>query len=198
MSVAQPGDEGVFAAPSVPSHRADSILLWLALGSAVATVIIGVLMLVWPKATLAIAAFLFGLWLLFSGLQRVVRAIMASGADGTERALTAIVGIIFILGGILALKNLFVSLAVIVALVGVMWTISGIVEIASAFRGSPGARPWLVIAGVVSILGGIVVLLWPGPSLMTLVYLIGIWLILIGIVQAFLAIRARQELTAGV
>jgi Short repeat of unknown function (DUF308) len=49
-------------------------LFWLALLAGVGSVVVGVLMLVWPDATLGVAAVLFGLWLLVHGVLRIAEA----------------------------------------------------------------------------------------------------------------------------
>jgi len=90
-----------------------------------------------------------------------------------------------------------VSLLAVATVIGVTWLIGGIVGLVSAFgdRYSGSAR-WLVGAlGAVTVLGGLAVLLWPGPTLAAIVYFTGIWLIVMGVVQLAVVLRARP--TAG-
>jgi uncharacterized membrane protein HdeD (DUF308 family) len=47
------------------------------------------------------------------------------------------------------------------------------------------------VLAAISVIGGLVVLLWPGITLVALVYLTGIWLIIMGIVQFVIALRSR-------
>jgi uncharacterized membrane protein HdeD (DUF308 family) len=77
-----------------------------------------------------------------------------------------------------------------------MWLISGIVELISAFGGPGGGiRLWRITLGALSIIAALVVLVWPDLSLVTLVYLTGIWLILMGLLQVAMVLWARRAMT---
>jgi uncharacterized membrane protein HdeD (DUF308 family) len=170
---------------------------WLAIGGAVTSVVLGVMMMAWPKATLEVVAALFGVWLLLNGVLRIVQAITATAREGAERAILGVIGVFFVVAGVIALRNLLVSLAVVITLVGLMWLIGGIVELVSAFsRRASGDRLWHVVLGGLSIVGALVVLVWPGLSLVTLVYVTGAWMIIMGLVQLALVFWARRTLTA--
>jgi uncharacterized membrane protein HdeD (DUF308 family) len=179
-------------------RRIGRLLWWLALGAALASVILGILILVWPDETLKVGAALFGLWLVVHGVIHVVRAIMSSGADGGVRALDAIVGVLFIVGGVICLRNLLVSLFVVATIIGVTWLIGGLVGVVSAFSSRyERTERWLAGGlGAISVLGGLIVLLWPGLTLLALVYFTGIWLVVLGLVQVFLVFRTRRALMA--
>src|SRR5687768_7056424 len=60
---------------------------WLALGASLLGVAIGVMMVIWPTATLQVVTALFGIWLLVHGVVRIVQAISGRGRDGAGRAL---------------------------------------------------------------------------------------------------------------
>jgi uncharacterized membrane protein HdeD (DUF308 family) len=54
----------------------------------------------------------------------------------------------------------------------------------------PG-RGWTAAIGVLSILAGIIVLIYPGPSLLTLSIVLGIWLLVYGAMEIMAAFRLR-------
>jgi uncharacterized membrane protein HdeD (DUF308 family) len=164
---------------------------WLALGGAVTSVVLGIVMIAWPEATLKVIAALFGVWLLLHGVVRIVQAITATAREGAERALLGVIGILFVIGGVLALRNLLVSLGVVITLIGLMWLIGGIVELISVFS-HRGDRTLRVVLGGLSILGGLVVLVWPDLSLVALVYVTGAWMLIMGLVQVALVLWVRR------
>jgi uncharacterized membrane protein HdeD (DUF308 family) len=88
-----------------------------------------------------------------------------------------------------------VSLVAIATVIGVTWLIGGIVGLVSAFgdRYSGTARTLVGLLGAITVVGGLVVLLWPGATLITIIYLTGIWLIVMGAVQLFLVLRTRPS-----
>ena len=48
--------------------------------------------------------------------------------------------------------------------------------------------------GALSVVAGIIVIAWPGPSLVTLALVLGIWLIIYGIMEITLAFRVRSAI----
>ena len=189
--------EGASAAPVTGAQdHGLRLAWWLAIGVAVAGVVIGVMMLVWPEATLKVVGALFGIWLLLHGVVRIVQAITGPAGEGAERAIVAVIGVLFVIAGVIALRNLLESLALLITLIGLMWLIGGILELISAFGGPGGYRGWRIVAGVLSIVVALIVLFWPDESLITLVYLTGIWLIVSSLLQVALVFWARRSATS--
>jgi uncharacterized membrane protein HdeD (DUF308 family) len=176
---------------------AEKLAWWLALAAAVLGVVVGVLMVVWPEATLKVLAVLFGVWLLLHGIVRIVEAITGRGEGGGRRAILGVIGVVFVIAGVIALRNLLVSLAVLATIIGLMWLIGGIVELVTAFVGPGGGiRIWRAVLGAFSVIAAVVVLVWPDLTLLTLVYLTAAWLIVMGLIQVVMVIAARRALSA--
>jgi uncharacterized membrane protein HdeD (DUF308 family) len=53
-------------------------------------------------------------------------------------------------------------------------------------------RSWIVLMGLLSIAAGIVVLVWPGISLLTLAVVLGVWLLVLGILEIVFAFQLRS------
>lgn len=130
--------------------------------------------------------------MLAHGVVRIVQAITGPAGDGAERAILGVIGVFFVVAGVIALRNLLASLALLVTLVGLMWLIGGILETISAFGGRGAFRAWHVTLGLVSIVAAVVVLVWPQLSLVTFVYITGIWLVVIGLVQVAMVFFLRH------
>jgi uncharacterized membrane protein HdeD (DUF308 family) len=193
-TVLHPSSDRVPAAGrGLDDARAERMIWWLAIAGAAASIVLGVLVLSWPGETLLVGAALFGVWLLVHGLIRIVNAVTATATDNTARTLSGVIGVLFVLAGVFCVRNLLVSLAAVATVIGATWLIGGIVEIVSAFGQQYDGALRLIVAalGVLLVLGGLVILVWPVPSLATLVYLTGIWLVLTGVVQLVLVIRTR-------
>jgi len=171
--------------------RLERVPWLLALAAAVTSVVLGVMMLVWPDATLLVGAALFGIWLIVHGIVDIVDAVVAKTDGGVARALSAIVGMLFVVAGVICLRNLAESVAIVATIIGVTWLLGGllglILAIGSRYTGN--ARVLVAVLGAVSVIGGLVVLIWPAMTLLTLVFLIGIWLIILGVVQ-FIVVRS--------
>src|SRR5690348_7399396 len=137
------------------TDRTEKFLWWLALSGAAVSLILGIMFLVWPGETLHVGAVLFGLWLLFHGIVHLVNAITAHAADGMHRALAAVIGILFVVAGIICLRDVVVSLLIIATIIGISWLVGGIVGLVEAFSGyRTGPARWIVGAlGGLSVLG---------------------------------------------
>lgn len=186
------------ASPVTVPDPAERSAWWLALTASVVGVVVGIVIITWPSATLKVVAVLFGLWLLVHGVVRIVQAVAGRGRDAGERAILGLIGVFFVVGGVVSLRNLLASLALIVTLIGLMWLIGGLTELISAIGGARGAyRMWHIALGVLSIIAGVVVLVWPDLSLKTLVYVTGIWMVGMGLLQVALVLLARRAVSAS-
>jgi len=168
----------------------------LALAGGVVSVLLGLVLLVWPKETLVVVAVLLGLWLVISGVVQIVQAALLSDRSGGTRVLEALTGLLLVVVGVLCLRHLANTLELLAALVGIAWLLLGFVQLWSALFGP--ARGWSRAAGAIlggtAVLGGLLVLIWPGITLLVLVWLAGAWLVVLGAVQLVLAWRARNTI----
>lgn len=158
---------------------------------AILTLILGILVIAWPHATVKLVALLFGLQLFVGGVFALVRTFTRAGEG--SRALSALLGILGILIGIFVLRHLFETVVILVALLGAYWVLAGIIELVVALdhKGAPGRGVSLAM-GALGFVAGVVLLSWPAPTLLVLVWVLGIWLIvygLIGIAGAFIVRR---------
>ena len=162
---------------------------------AILTLVLGIIVVAWPHATVKLVAFLFGLQLFVGGVFALVRMFTRSGEG--SRALFAVLGILGILVGIFVLRHLFETVVILVVLLGVYWVLHGIIELIVALdhKGMPG-RGVNIVMGLLGFVAGVVVLSWPAPTLLVLVWVLGLWLIvygLIGIAGAFMVRRATAS-----
>ena len=176
-------------------RRTESMIWWLAVAGAATSVVLGIMVLAWPEATLLVGAAVFGIWLLVHGIIRIINAVTATSADPASRTLAGVIGVLFVLAGVFCVRNILLSLVAVATVIGASWIIGGIAELAAAFGNQYDGTMRLVAAalGAILLLGGLVILIWPGPSLATLVYLTGIWLIVTGAIQLALVIGTRPH-----
>jgi uncharacterized membrane protein HdeD (DUF308 family) len=170
---------------------------WI-MGSAVVTLVPGVLILVWPKETLHVLAVLIGLYLLAMGVFRFV-AVFARDGHG-ERLSGLLLAVLFLLAGVLCLRNPLQTITALSLIVGVVWLVSGVLTLytAVASKGLPHRGVLLGVA-VLGIVAGIVVLALPAESAQALTRLLGLWLVLLGLAEAAVALAWRAALRkAGV
>ncbi|MFF7070796.1 HdeD family acid-resistance protein [Streptomyces pseudovenezuelae] len=185
-------------APDRPAAGADVLerlgrsWTWI-LGSAIATLVPGVLVLVWPDETLHVLAVLIGLYLLVTGAFRFV-AVFSRSTPG-ERLPGLLTAVLCVLAGVLCLRNPLQSIAALSLIVGVVWLVTGILTLYTAITAEDlPHRAFVVGAAVIGIVAGIVVLALPAESARALTRLLGLWLVLLGLFELVLALAWRAAL----
>jgi uncharacterized membrane protein HdeD (DUF308 family) len=176
--------------------------LWKStLVSGLLAVILGVLMLVWPGKTLLVAGILFGAYLLVSGIAQVFFAFTLHVSAG-GRILLFISGAASLILAVLAFRHFGEGYAVLLLAIwiAVGFIFRGVATAVSAISDPalPG-RGWEIFFGIISLIAGVVMLAWPGLSLLSLLTVVGVWLIVIGafeIVSAFVIRKATKALTS--
>jgi uncharacterized membrane protein HdeD (DUF308 family) len=187
-----PGRDGGSGRPDLGAVLAGAA--WGAvLAAAVGMLAVGVLLLVWPSATLTVVALLIGAALLVTGVLRLFDSITARGEGGAMRAADVVIGVLAIIVGLYCLKHHSLTVLILALVVGVLWIIHGIGDlIVAATAGPVPGRGLKAIGGVVSLAAGLVILFWPGVSLTLLLTILGAWLLFYGLVLAVLAFRLRR------
>src|SRR4249919_1408233 len=156
------------------------------------TLMIGIAALVWPGRTLVVVAVLFGIQLIVLGIFRFAGAFAADETGGT-RVLLALLGVLSLIIGLYAVRHVLITLLALALLLGIFWIVSGAVELFAAIsHREMRHRGWNAVMGIISILAGIVVLVYPGISLVVLAVVLGIWLIVFGAMQIAAAFRIRS------
>ncbi|MEU1400872.1 HdeD family acid-resistance protein [Streptomyces sp. NPDC005728] len=165
---------------------------WI-LGSAVVTLVPGVLILVWPDETLHVLAVVIGLYLLLAGAFRFVSAFAREGHG--ERFAGVLIAVLFVLAGVLCLRNPLQTITALSLIVGLAWLVSGILTLYTAIAAEDLPHRGVVLCvGVLGIVAGIVVLALPTESARVLTRLLGLWLVLLGLGELMLAFAWRHAL----
>jgi len=166
-----------------------TVLVW-----GVLTLILGIVVLVWPGMSILVAAVLFGAFLVVSGIAQVVAAFAAEVSAGS-RVLLFISGALSLVLGVLAFRHFGQGYAVLLLAIwiGVGFIFQGVAEsvVAISYPQLP-ARGWHIFLGVISVIAGMVVVAWPFDSIVVLAIVAGAWLVVIGITQIVWAFQARK------
>jgi uncharacterized membrane protein HdeD (DUF308 family) len=178
--------------PSLLRALADN--WWLLLLRGVAAILFGVLAFALPGLTLISLTFLWGAYALVDGVVSLWAAIVGKSGGTKPRWWLAVAGVAGILAGLLAfLAPGLTALVLLMFIAG--WAIAiGIIEIVGAIRLREEIEgEWLLAAsGVLAILFGIALIAVPGAGLLSMVWLIGAFAIVVGISQAALAFRLKK------
>jgi uncharacterized membrane protein HdeD (DUF308 family) len=159
-------------------------------------VILGVVILVWPGPSIIVAAVLFGVYLVVSGIVMVFLAFSLPAASGGARFLYFLGGAASVILGVFAFRHFGSGYAILLLAIwiAVGFIFRGVSAVAAAISipQFPG-RGWTIFFGVISIIAGIVVLAWPFDSIVVLALVTGIWLIILGVTEIISGFSMRSD-----
>lgn len=161
-------------------------------------ILFGVLALMWPGLTLLSLVALFAAWAFLAGIASVIGAIQHRAVDD-DWWLPLLLGLVSIGAAVVAFVNPFLTMLVLVMVIGANALVSGVLDIVAAVRLRKEIRgEWMLgLAGIASIVFGAVVFLYPLASAVAMVWLVSIYAIVSGALLLALAIRARTVATKG-
>jgi len=170
---------------------------WMLLIRGIVAVLFGLAAIVWPGLTALVLVYLFGAFAFVDGIVAVVVSLQ-------ERTIVPrwwvllIEGIVGILIGILTFFSPTVTALALLYLIAAWAIITGILEIAAAFsmRRALVLEWTLAIAGILSILLGILLAIQPASGILAVVWIIGIYAIVFGVLLIIRAFQFRSAATA--
>ncbi|MGW2031623.1 MULTISPECIES: HdeD family acid-resistance protein [Streptomyces] len=198
---ASPGGHPAAAAPGTrhepepafegPLHALSRAAWQVVLLTGVGSLVLGVLVLVWPGPSLVAAGVLFGLYLLYSGVLQLVSAFGTHRATSL-RVLAFISGALSILLGLFCFRGPMQSILLLALWIGIGWLFRGITQtVAAVHDPRMPARGWQIFLGIVTFVAGIVLIDSPLESVSVLTLVSGIWLVAVGIVEIVTAFGIR-------
>jgi uncharacterized membrane protein HdeD (DUF308 family) len=156
----------------------------------VITLVLGLIVTFYPSATLNVISALFGLLLIASGLFHLIRVF---GGNEAHRVWMGISGLLLLVIGVVMLRHLHLTVALIGLIIGITWIVQGVIGLIVSFSGGAReGRGWWIFFGIFSLIGGIVIVAVPTESVKVLAVLIGIWFIIQGLFEIAGGLRIRQ------
>ncbi|HEX6656282.1 MAG TPA: HdeD family acid-resistance protein [Candidatus Limnocylindria bacterium] len=179
------------AANAIARDLTDHWWVWLVHG--IAAIILAALAFTRPGATLEAFALLLGAYFVIDGVISFVHGLGQQPA-GQSRWPLLIWGVVAILAGVSIFARPLVASALALTLVVGVWAIViGIMEIVAGIRlrEEIDSEWWLILAGIASIVFGILIWINPLAGALSIAYLIGIWALLVGVCDLILGFRIK-------
>jgi uncharacterized membrane protein HdeD (DUF308 family) len=161
--------------------------------------ILGGVLLAWPGPSILVASTMFGVYLLVSGFAELFLAFTLP-RSATTRVLLFLTGALSLVLAILSFRHFGDGYAVLLLSlwIGTGFIFLGVSELAVAIneRNLPG-RSWYVVFGLMSLIAGAVVLVWPLDSIVVLTLVSGVSLVILGVIQIVQAFQIRKDTKAA-
>ncbi len=161
---------------------------WLILLRGLAAIAFGIMCFVWPAVSLLVLVFLWGAYAIIDGA-----AALVSGAQSRWWSMVA-VGVVSVLAGLIAFFWPGITALALLYLIAAWAVVRGVAEIAAAIhlRRQIENEWMLILGGAVSILFGVLIALFPGAGVLSVLWVIGVFAIVFGIVAVVLSLRLRS------
>jgi uncharacterized membrane protein HdeD (DUF308 family) len=157
-------------------------------------VVLGVLVYAWPTVSLATLIIVFGIYALADGTFLVVKA-AGNWAALDDRWLLLLEGLVGLGIGAVAFFAPAVTATSLLYYIAAWSLATGFLEIVGAIRLRKEIKGevWWILSGIASIAFAVFLLIFPGVGILSLLWLLGVYAIVFGILLIALGIRIRMH-----
>jgi uncharacterized membrane protein HdeD (DUF308 family) len=167
---------------------------WAMVLRGIAAIAFGVLAFIWPHITLVVLVFLWGAYALVDGIFAVAAGIRSHG-EYSRWWLLLIEGILGIIAGVVAFAIPAITAFVLLVLIGAWAIVTGIFEIGAAIQLRKHIHnEWLLaLAGIASIIFGVLLFINPLAGALAVIWIIGAYAIVFGVILIALGMRLHNS-----
>lgn len=166
---------------------------WALLLRGIAAVAFGVLAFVWPGITLTALVFLWGAYALVDGVFSIAAGIKSHG-ESRRWWVLLVEGLLSVAAGVIAFVIPGITALVLLLLIAAWAIVTGAFEIVAAIQMRKYIRgEWLlIIAGIASVIFGVLLFINPAAGALAVIWLIGAYAIVFGILLIALSLRLHS------
>jgi uncharacterized membrane protein HdeD (DUF308 family) len=166
---------------------------WIFALQGVAAIVFGILALVWPGITLLALVLLFAAYALVDGALALMRGFRRGGEGGGPDWWRIARGVVGIAAGVIAFALPGITAYALLLVIAAWAIVSGVIELMAAYRLRDVIRgEWLLaLDGLVAILFGVAISVFPSAGALAVVWLIGTFAIVSGVILLTIAFRLR-------
>lgn len=167
---------------------------WAYLIRGIAAVLFGITVLIWPGIALTSLVLLWGIYAVADGIFAIIAGIQGH-PEVSNRWLAVLQGVVSIIAGVVAFVWPGITAMALLYVVASWAIVTGALEVIAAIqlRKEITDEFWLGLGGVLSIVFGVLLFIYPGSGMLSLLWLLGIYAIVFGVSTIFLSFRLRGE-----
>ena len=155
-------------------------------------IVFGIVLMVWPQATIVVLMVLIGIWALIDGIGLAAQ-VFAKGAPTGQRVLFAVMALVALGVALFAIFSPDKAASVLTWVIGIWLLVRGAFELVGAFSSTIAAPRWLLVLGaLLDLVLGWLFVSNPGTAAVAVAWVIGLFAIAWGVVFVVLALAARS------
>jgi uncharacterized membrane protein HdeD (DUF308 family) len=165
---------------------------WMTALRGAAWVLFGLAVLTWPGLSLIILTFMFGIFVLVDGVSATMTAI-GGRHESSSWWVLLLVGLCGIAVGVMTFFTPGLTALALLLYIAAWAIATGILQTVTAIRlrREIEGEFWLALSGILSVLFGLLILARPGAGALSVVWLIGLYAMVFGLMLVVLAFRVR-------
>jgi uncharacterized membrane protein HdeD (DUF308 family) len=147
------------------------------------SILLGVLVLVWPQLSVLVFVTLVSIWLLLGGAISLVQGVREVGRGGWGWLGSILLGILEIGVGAYLIQRPALTTLTVITLIGLVFFVQGFVYIIRTFLApgiTGGRRALSLVFGLLSAAAGIWLWRYPFHGTLAFVWLVGLWALISG------------------
>jgi uncharacterized membrane protein HdeD (DUF308 family) len=171
---------------------------WLVLIRGILAILFGLFALFAPRTALLALVFVFGAYAIIDGITAIIAGIRHRKEE-SHWGWHVFQGVVSLIAGIVAFAWPGITVLAILFVIAFWSIVNGVAQIVESFtmrKMGASTWGWMLAGGIVSVLFGIVLFAQPGAGLITLLWLVGIFSIIFGVIMVVWALRLRRTVDA--
>ncbi len=167
---------------------------WVVVLRGIIAILYGILALVWPGLTLGVLVLFFGAYAFVDGVFAIMAA-FTNRAGHKNWWLLLLEGLVGVAAGVITFLLPGLATLVLLYIIAFWAILTGILEIVAAIRLRKEIDgEWkLALSGILSLVFGILIQIFPVVGALTIIWMIGIYSILFGVILLSLGLSLRQR-----
>jgi uncharacterized membrane protein HdeD (DUF308 family) len=163
-------------------------------------VVLGAVLVAWPAITIGTVTALFAIFAFADAVLSGIE-LFRSGKSTGDRVQLGLRAVIELIAGGVALAYPGVTVSIMTVILGVFAVAFGVNELVASRRLSRlglNGTGWTVVSGVLSVMTGVALVVWPGLGAVTLAVIFGLYLAILGLtllVSAAITPRGQRVVT---
>jgi uncharacterized membrane protein HdeD (DUF308 family) len=155
-------------------------------------IVLGIILVAWPEATIVVLMVLVGIWALIDGIGLAAQ-VFDKGAGAGQRVLFGVMALVALVVALVAIFRPGLAASAVTWFIGIWLLVRGLFELVGAFSSTVTAPRWLLVVGaLLDLVLGWLFVANPGNSAKGVAVVIGILAIAWGVVFVVLSLAARS------